>query len=170
MHSPFHAEAIDTLPTLERDTTNAVLDYLNKKRQFAIAPLAPAPVKATDRKGGVFVQFIRTRGADGYEVSVYSDAAASALLKRETWNGVGNTSGFISLGQIGQAVYVRVRSFIGDKFSNQAGSGPCGISNVTGTSNQIDAGTESPPTPVGAENQPQDTVITGGQIEHGLIL
>ena len=144
-----------------------IVSFLNRKKQFAITPLSPAFVKTTNRKGGISVQWLRVPGAEGYELSVATNAAMTNLQYRQRLYGNKNTSAFVGLGQVASTAFVRVRSFIGDRFSTDVQTRACGLANVTGTASEITAGTETPPAP----DIPDDIEETGGVgSSHGTIL
>src|SRR3990167_5988401 len=110
----------DDIPVVEGDNVSPqqrVVNFITRQNQFSLVPPSPSYVKVTDRKGGLSIQFIRVPDADGYEVSVASDPAMTALQYRQVWRGNKNTSGFVPLGQVDATFYARVRSYKGNRFS-----------------------------------------------------
>jgi len=138
----------DDIPVVEGDNLTPqqrVVNFITRQSQFSLVPPSPSYVKVTNRKGGLSIQFIRVPDADGYEVSVASDAGMTNLQYRQVWEGNRNISGFVPLGQVAGTFYARVKSKKGSRYSSDIQRGPCGISQITGTANEITAGTESPP-------------------------
>jgi len=142
----------DDIPVVEGDhltPQQRAVNFVTRQERFSLVPPSPNYVKVTNRKGGLSIQFIRVPDADGYEVSVASDAGMTNLQYRQVWEGNRNTSGFVPLGQVAGTFYARVRSKKGSRHSRDIQGGPCGISQITGTANEITAGTEGVPPQVG---------------------
>ena len=118
-------------------------------------------MRTTNRQGGVFVQFLPVTGAESYEVTVTADANGNNVLRRETWTGEKNTEGFISIGNVVQQIFVKVRTICGDERSNTFSFAACGDPNPAASSTAAGAA-EEPPEPIN-EDLGEDILPTHGQ-------
>lgn len=116
------------------------------RRQYGITPEPSSFVKITNMQGGLFVQFLPSSGAEGYEITVAADVDAGNVLRRETWVGTSNTEGFVPVGNLDQELFVQVKAYAGDKFSEGFSRTLCGSTIITGTPLVVDpASPEEPP-------------------------
>lgn len=149
-----------------QETSERIDRLFESKRQFGITPAPSSFVQVTNMQGGLFVQFLPSTGAEGYEVTVSADIDASNVIRRETWNGTSNTEGFVPVGNLDQELFVQVRAYAGDKFSEGFSQTLCGSTIISGESSPIDpADPETPPSDI-----PDDPIGGGDDDEHGLIL
>jgi hypothetical protein len=125
----------------------AIDQHFAQNRNFSPPIGAPDFVKVTDRQGGVFVQFFPVAGASGYEIIAAADNNFNNTLRRERWEGGGNTEGFVGVGNLAQDVFVRVRAIGGTRFSGTVARGECGTQLPTGASTEI-LTPEAPPEPI----------------------
>lgn len=139
----------EALAARTRERQERLHQHFDKQRIFCTPLQSPDFIRTTNRQGGVFLQFLPVTGAESYEITVAADANSNNVLRRETWEGEKNTEGFISLGNINQEVFVRVRTNCGEHQSSTFSFTACGTSTVTGTSSTIDPVTpEVPPEPI----------------------